>query len=85
MVKDVKKAFEHYKTQYAGGVMNSPGSFTKLGRLAMQGVDLNAITQPVYECGFVYQDFTVEYAGDSFNFTYQRDPYPPERQQFGWD
>ena len=85
MSQDVKKSFAYYKKQYAGSVMTSSGSFTKVTALTMQGVELNSTTEPVYENGYVYQDFTAEYEGDSFDFTYQRNPSPPEKQQFGWD
>lgn len=85
MVKDVKKSYQYYKAKYEGEVMDNAGSFTKLEKLSMDGVELVAQTQPTYENGAVFQEFTVSYEGDSFSFTYVREPYPSELQQYGWE
>ena len=84
MAQDVKKSFVYYKKKYAGTVMTSSVSFTKLTALTMEGVEVDSTTQPVYEGGYVYQEFTAAYEDDSFDFTYERKPKPPEIQQFGW-
>ena len=85
MTTNVEKSYRYYKSKYEGEVMDKAASFTKLQQLSMHGVQIVAQTQPTYENGTVSQEFTVSYEGDSFSFTYVREPYPSELQQFGWE
>ena len=85
MTTDVKKSYRYYKSKYEGDVMDNAASFTKLQQLSVSGVEIVPQTQPTYENGTVSQEFTVSYDGDSFSFTYMRDQYPSERQQYGWE
>ena len=85
MTTNVKRSYRNYKSKYEDAVMDNAASFTKLQQLSIHDVEIVAQTQPTYENGTVSQEFTVSYEGDSFSFTYVREPYPSELQQFGWE